>query len=244
MLNLTLAMWTLLSLGGDPAVVSGDYYSGDGLGVNWSLELCQDGTFEFSWDGCLGNYDHQSGRWDIVDGLITFQARDRKPDGMEHSLPPSLRPVRWGERLYLIPPDELLDFCNEVNDGGEPRSDAHGLVLLRQDDWTLPVSGRPELPEPFQAYLLSEPVRGNLVKGDGERAGIVDRGSSQGLRPGMVLYSQGSLDLVQYRVISTSPDACVVEVIYDGDVVLEGPVSTLLWDETLRPKTDPERCPE
>jgi hypothetical protein len=48
-------MWTLLSLGGDPAVVSGDYYSGDGLGVNWSLELCQDGTFEFSWDGCLGN---------------------------------------------------------------------------------------------------------------------------------------------------------------------------------------------
>jgi hypothetical protein len=184
MLNLTLALLTLLSLGSDGVSVSGEYYSGDGLGVNWNLELCQDGTFEFSWDGCLGNYDHQSGRWDIADGLITFQVLDRKPDGLDHSLPSSLRPVRWGERLYLVPADELLEFCNQVNDGAEPRGDPHGLVLLRRDDWMLPVSSSPELPAQFLAYLLLDPVRGNLVKGDSERAGVVDRGSSQGLRPG------------------------------------------------------------
>jgi len=244
MLNLTLALLTLLSLGSDGVSVSGEYYSGDGLGVNWNLELCQDGTFEFSWDGCLGNYDHQSGRWDIADGLITFQVLDRKPDGMDHSLPSSLRPVRWGERLYLVPADELLEFCNQVNDGAEPRGDPHGLVLLRRDDWMLPVSSSPELPAQFLAYLLSEPVRGNLVKGDSERAGVVDRGSSQGLRPGMILYSQGSLDLFEYRVVSTSPDSCQVEAVYECDVILDGPVSTLLWDETLRPNAEPEPCPD
>jgi hypothetical protein len=244
MLNLTLALLTLLSLGSQSGDVAGEYYSGDGLGVNWSLELCQDGTFEFSWDGCLGNYDHRSGRWDIADGLITFRVLERKPDGMEHSLPSSLRPVRWGERLYLVPADELIEFCNEVNDGAEPRNDPHGLALLREKDWTLPVFDSPELPEQLQAYLLSAPVRGNLAKGESERAGVVDRGSSQGLRPGMFLYSQGSLDLFQYRVISTSLDSCEVEVVYDCDVIQEGPVSTLLWDETLRPKAEVEPCPE
>jgi hypothetical protein len=60
----------------------------------------------------------------------------------------------------------------------------------------------------------------------------------------MILYSQGSLDLFEYRVVSTSPDSCQVEAVYECDVILEGPVSTLLWDETLRPNAEPEPCPD
>jgi hypothetical protein len=39
----------------------GQYYLGDGLGVNCSLELHPDHRFRFVWRGCLGMYDRNQG---------------------------------------------------------------------------------------------------------------------------------------------------------------------------------------
>src|SRR5438477_12939061 len=36
---------------------AGEYYFGDGLGVNVSLALAPESGFVFSWHGCLGLYD-------------------------------------------------------------------------------------------------------------------------------------------------------------------------------------------
>src|SRR5262245_3676514 len=33
--------------------IAGDYYFGDGLGVNCSLSVTAEGKFTFQWDGCL-----------------------------------------------------------------------------------------------------------------------------------------------------------------------------------------------
>ncbi|TWU44632.1 hypothetical protein Poly51_59010 [Rubripirellula tenax] len=46
----------------DPALV-GHYYDGDGLGVNLTLNLHPDGTFQCSWTGCLGDYGSTAGKW-------------------------------------------------------------------------------------------------------------------------------------------------------------------------------------
>ncbi len=41
----------------------GKYYFGDGLGVNQTLKLHADGTFDCDWTGCLGDYGSSRGTW-------------------------------------------------------------------------------------------------------------------------------------------------------------------------------------
>jgi hypothetical protein len=215
--------------------VAGEYYLGDGTGVNWSLDLRPDGTFRFTWDGCLGNYDEKSGSWCYEDGIVSLDLWSRKPDPVfSSSLPASLRAVTWGDRLYLVADSELIDFCNAVNDGGEPRDLAWGSFFLREEDWSRPATGAPKVPDGYREQLLSAPVRGRLVARIDERSGTVDRGERDGLRPGMTLYLQRAFDLVSYRVRRVASATCEVELEL-GDEVAEGPVSTLLWDDTMRP---------
>jgi hypothetical protein len=45
-----------------------------------------------------------------------------------------LRAVRWGERLYLVRPEERGRFCGSVRSGAEPRKTGAGDQLLRRGD--------------------------------------------------------------------------------------------------------------
>src|SRR6267154_672380 len=42
---------------------SGEYYYGDGLGVNVTLVMGPTTGFVYRWDGCLGNYDQNYGEF-------------------------------------------------------------------------------------------------------------------------------------------------------------------------------------
>ena len=229
---------TVLTQAGGASDLAAQYYLGEGTGVNWSLDLQPSGSFSFSWDGCGGNYDQQSGFWVVVNGIVELSVVERKPDPPGKSLPHMLRPIRWGRRIYLVAEDELVAFCNSVNDGDEPRSEAYGMTFLRENDWDVPVVGKPDIPAKVREYLLESPVRGRLVSRTSVGKGVVDRGSDQGLRPGMILYSQIEYELLQYRIVSTSASSCQVEGLYSSVEIREGPVSTLLWDESLRPKRE------
>jgi hypothetical protein len=229
-----LGLVAILAEGASTSDIAATYYQGDGTGVNWSLELRQDGTFAFSWEGCLGNYDRQAGRWKLVGEMMELEVLERKPDPPGKSLPTSFRPVRWGRRIYLVPADELREFCNFVNDGTEPRAEAQGLVFLRENDWNVAVAGKPDVPEATQSQLLASPVRGRIVRRLTTTSAVVNRGARHGLRPGMLLYFQG-LDFLPYRVVATSDASCRVETV-NGDSVRDGPVSTLLYDPTLQPE--------
>jgi hypothetical protein len=121
------------------AEIAGTYYLGDGLGVNLTLVVAPDGAFSFRLQGCLGTYARAEGRVSIHDGELWLET-ERKDSEFLHFLP-----FRWGDRLYLIPSDELHDFANAIDRGTEPRSDAHGLFYLREDDWDKPVDGPPDL---------------------------------------------------------------------------------------------------
>lgn len=50
-----------------PNPLIGDYYQGDGLGLNLYLSLKPDGSFSCQWSGCLGDYGSTSGTW-VHDG--------------------------------------------------------------------------------------------------------------------------------------------------------------------------------
>jgi hypothetical protein len=213
----------------------GSYYKGDGLGVNWSLDLRQDGSFSFEWQGCLGTYDQEAGRWRSDGDLVYLDGLKRKGELADRSIPAVLRPVQWGSRHYLVGSDGMLDFCNLINQGTEPRSEAHGLALLRQKDWTQQVGGMPNLPSDWRHLLLSKPVRGNILRALGSKRAEVNRGTQHGLRPGMKPFSQGPA-LVSYKIVSTSSERSVVEVLYGETTPSSGAISTLLYDPTLRPR--------
>ncbi|MCP4247770.1 MAG: hypothetical protein GY778_12045 [bacterium] len=144
---------------------AGSYYHGDGLGVNADLRIAPESGFVFVWTGCLGVYDRNYGDVVVTDrGTIEFSFTFvNNQDGFRGTAP-EVVPIRWSDRRYLIPVDDVVEFCNWVNDRGEPRNRMHGFWYLRQGDHEKPVTGAPELPEEYQACLLNETVFAEIIE--------------------------------------------------------------------------------
>lgn len=142
---------------------AGDYFFGDGKGVNVSLDLAPEAGFAFEWHGCLGDYDRNYGTVQAEGGLLHLRCELPNFNEGFQGIATNLVPVTWGTRHYLIAVEEMPDFCNAVNAKDEPRSRPWGRFLLRRGDEETPVSGRPELPPKYQAFLLEKPLVAELV---------------------------------------------------------------------------------
>ncbi len=69
-----------------------------------------------------GSYDQNTGQAKVVAGhLILKPERPNVREGFRGTATDFIM-VRWGDRLYLISEAEKQEFCNEVNQGGEPRA--------------------------------------------------------------------------------------------------------------------------
>jgi hypothetical protein len=180
---------------------AGEYYAGDGLGVNTAVAIAPKSGYVFEWHGCLGLYDRNYGgvTWtnDRIRLAFTF---DNKRQGFE-GLAPEFIPIRWGTRHYLVPTGDIIGFCNNVNEGREPREDVHGFCLLRRGDEKAEVSGFPIVPKEYRSYLLAEPIEAAIesVSKYATRSSVCDWkfkdtpvtlnvGSKKGLRAGMELH--------------------------------------------------------
>src|SRR6185436_12407323 len=172
----------------------------DGLGVNMSLSISPKSGFVFEWHGCLGLYDRNYGAVTLTNERVhlsfTFENKQQGFQGIASDL----IPIPWGKRRYLVPADEMVGFCNHVNDGTEPRDGIHGSELLRRGDEKKPVSGLPKVPKEFHDYLISKPIVAEIISVGAykTRPSVVDWkfkdtpvvinvGSDKGLRPGMEL---------------------------------------------------------
>ena len=122
--------------------LAGNYYFGDGLGVNRVISIHPEGTYSYTWRGCLGLYESAYGRVYLEDENVAMLGPAEK--GGEGGLSLRVRVVRWGERIYLVPESDLQDFANEIAEGDEPRSERFGSFYLREADWERPVTGMPE----------------------------------------------------------------------------------------------------
>ena len=143
---------------------AGDYYKGDGLGMNIYLSLSEKGKFEYQWYGCLGLYDSNFGNVTYEDGKLDFDCQEYRlkslnfiDTGVKFVL------VKWDQRSYLIPETKMTDFCNAINDGTEPRDRVHGYFLLRKDDYKKTVKGAPDLPDKYLKMLLNEPIEATVI---------------------------------------------------------------------------------
>lgn len=100
-----------------------------------------------------------------------------------------LLPVRWDERLYLIEKDRLLEFCNEINLGLEPRMKHLGFYFyMRRGDHEKRARGAPELSVEWGEYVLQKPIKCKVIR-QREHVITVDATTRDGLRKGMTLVS-------------------------------------------------------
>jgi hypothetical protein len=195
------------------AAVAGDYYFGDGLGVNCSLSLKAEGRFTFGWRGCLGVYDQNTGDAKVVDGhLILSPEKPNVREGFRGTSTDFLI-VRWGDRSYLVPEADKQEFGNEVNQGGEPRESPHGRFYLRRGDWEKKVTGLPVVPKDWEALLLKKPLHGRVIEVLGDDRAKVDLGTESGVWKGMELWADtDGFGLV--RVVDVEAKICVIATKY------------------------------
>jgi len=190
---------------------AGEYYMGDGLGVNVSVWIAPKAGYVFHWHGCLGLYDRNYGAVTESNGVLrlsfTFPNEQKGFQGIagEFVLVP------WGERRYLIPTGELAEFCNSYNSGRIKFRSGHdeldeldfgrGRHLVRVNDGYKKNSGLPEVPEAWRNCLLAEPITAAIIKiGETTRrpsrmdwefldhAVTLDAGKDKGVFKGMGFY--------------------------------------------------------
>lgn len=212
---------------------AGDYYAGDGLGFNRSLILAPRSGYAFTSHGCLGVYDRNHGAVASTDGRLQLSFTFVNQRTGFEGIAPEFFAVSWGSRRYLIPSDGLVEFCNTINLGREPRASRRGVHLLRVGDESKPVTGLPVLPAEFRDYLLPAPVTATITeigdvtlrRGKGELrfreiAMTLDAGQKDGLRTGMelvVTIPRESFGSVQITRVDESHSQAVMTQVFDGD---------------------------
>lgn len=213
--------------------VAGDYYFGDGLGVNCTLKLTAAGKFSFQWRGCLGIYDENQGAFAVSNGVLKITPKKSNVREGFRGTPTDFFPISWGSRLYLVPTNDIVKFCSDVNQGLEPRRGAWGLYYLRRDDRDKAVSGLPAVPELWANYLLDQPVKGTITGLIGKQEAWLDRGTEHGLLEGMILTARGDgrLMLSQVRVESVEKDRCRIKCRWRDDTLAVGQTVTSRFRE-------------
>src|SRR5258706_2821829 len=175
---------------------AGEYYYGDGEGVNVDLSLAPKSGFTFTWNGCLGLYDMNYG--DVVESggkirLVFKLPNEQKPF---EGIATEFLPIVWGERHYLIPADDVVKFANAINAGFEPRDGAWGEFFLRREDVPNPATGSPSLPLEYAEYLLKHPIDAEISSIKNSRSKESERlttvllnvGAPEGVKKGMEFY--------------------------------------------------------
>jgi hypothetical protein len=136
--------------------------------------------------------------------------------------------VRWDRQVFLVEPDQLLKFCNEVNSGKlRHETPSGGGILYRVKDFDKKrPTGLPYVPPEFKEYLLRKPITGSVVKIGEDKQDVAVRGKKwfisgtsltlnvgkkDGVRTGMEFYPEGDSESVgfsRFYVISLAERQC------------------------------------
>ena len=200
------------------ADLPGEYYFGDGLGVNCMLTLLTHGRFRFRWTGCLGDYDRNYGAW-TVDGdrLLLHPERANPHKGFE-GMDLRFIPVQWGARIWLVDENQMPGFCDMAREGWPASGrDIHGEQYVKLIK--VPVSGsavgkRPRVPERYREFLeqgsASATVRRTLPDG----TVLLDCGLRTRMRPGLLLAWVGDGPATDLEILSVTKDSAVGRPVY------------------------------
>lgn len=177
------------------------------------------------------------------------------PDNAWGLMPREYVVVPWDGQVFLVEPDDLVSFCNDVNSGRLRGSTPGGGYLLPAEDFDKPrPTGMPKVPAEYKDYLLRRPIAGGVVKlGDDKedvavwgsrwlRSGTsltLGVGKKHGVRAGMRFYPERDGDAwigSSFYVISLGESRC--ELLHCGDRKAQVKVGLRLT--TAHPLYDPK----
>ena len=216
-LGVVLAWAAFLLAPGDPqhepdrtenplVALAGEYFFSNGFESEF-LEISPKGRFKLEYHNCTGGY-RISGNAKFVAGHLALM-----PDLVYRMFlgkaPSDLIPIRWGDRLYLVPRGEGTVFCNHINLAGS-KGHPGSTFYIRTDDEKKPVHGLPRVPKEWEPMLLARPLNGKIVEVMKHRRARVDFGHERGAWKGMVLWvnCEGSPWAETVEVQATN---CVIE---------------------------------
>ncbi len=206
--------------------ISGTYMMGFEFGLT-ELILKPDRSFAKHERPDDGTEKTTTGTFQVADGKVLFviskstlrgvrerdldllDPQDRKMAGETHTVDKefSMVPIRWSDRMYLIPESHMKQFAEAVSMGIEPRDFMRtrmslwmGSFYLRAGDENKKATGLPPLPQPWLDLLLKAPVTAKVIRIDKTEkidewynlyTATIDRGRIHGLKSGMKLVIPG-----------------------------------------------------
>ena len=194
--------------------IAGEYSYGNGFDDNCTLEISADGRFIYKRCNCETVVYQAQGTVSLQDGQLRLNS-EKAPDAWGAGSSDVLVPVSWGQRLYLVPHNDLAGFSNHVNRGTEPVTrGSMGSYFLREGDWDRPAPGKPELPGDWKARLLDEPLHGQVAGKDPSGRWIINLGKNQKVYDAMELsaWAPDGQRYVTLRVTETGTSTSAVEI--------------------------------
>lgn len=156
--------------------VAGLFYRSNGpLAKHCVLVLKGDGTYFAESDvvGDVGGSSGTNGIWTASQSQLFLKPSSGDVPGTQVGsrgrreydfLGTSWMVLQWGERVYLVPKDDLRGFAQEINDGSEPRQRPTGAYFLREGDWRRPSGSLTDLPVGIRKRLLNGVVVGRVLR--------------------------------------------------------------------------------
>ncbi len=188
-----------------PATFAGDYHRNIARGGGWNLSILPDGRYSLVDSGCVGVLHREAGQAREMEGKVVLTAEipnDQKVDR-------EFLAIRWGKRSYLIRPDQIPRFCDEIVAGLEPRNGSWGAYYL--DNPSFLVDGLPDVPEPWLADLKKRVAIGKVIEISSAYRARVGLGLKDGLKVNDRLRVQGEWSPRELKIIAVEEDSCLAE---------------------------------
>lgn len=214
---------------------AGVYRYGYGNGPIIHLYISPENGFEYLSGTDKGTLSRNYGDVESSKEFIQLSPQlSLKPRSIFH-LTDAYHIVNWGERKYLVPEYQMIDFCNSVNLNEEPRYHWSGMFFLKDGHHNIEVTEMPDVPLHYKRYLLDEPITAKVIDIKGTKTENVgknyrmhtvtveiDRGSETRLLPGIEL-TRTARDYFVRRITITEvkEKTSLAEIIYWHDAEID-----------------------
>jgi hypothetical protein len=185
-----------------------------------TLDILPDGRFAWTASGCW-SYEKEYGFAKVVDGALRLEPIPRGGHEVNPYILDPLYPIKWDKCTFLLAERQILEFCNTINQGPDPRTQITD-DFYHQDQWREnELEGLPVLPAEWNTYLLKNPVSATITQVGPDGSATINRGSQDGIKKGMHLKAHGVKgDEYPYReveIIAVEDRSSVVRKLRNDD---------------------------
>ncbi len=163
------------------AELYGEYWMGDGISQTWLLRVKKDNSYDLFFWSDLIEFCYRGEYCSIGDRMVLTNPIERKRTPLGSHIsdrhPKMFIIVKWESRTYLVSEMDMIDFCNAINLGLEPRTLKLGHVYLKAGNEKININQKPKLPYPWNECIV-EVVSTKVTQKINNKFGIFDTGKT------------------------------------------------------------------